>query len=96
MTSTDERYVECGQHGRAQPAFVCQHLVAAKDGPALGFHAADIDPYNRTWGDLNGWCDKCDEIWILEGGWNDASEEFAGIKLICSNCFEDLEERHRT
>jgi hypothetical protein len=90
----EERFVECARHGRCGPAFVCQHLVAGKDGPPLGFHAAEIDPYNRTWGDLNGWCDECDQVYVLEGGWTDVAEEFASIKLVCADCFDELEAKH--
>jgi hypothetical protein len=90
----EERFVECARHGKCDAAFVCQHLVAGADGPPLGFNAAGIDPYNRRWGDQNGWCDECDQVLVLEGGWTDAAEEFASIKLVCDECFDELEEKH--
>jgi hypothetical protein len=29
-------------------------------------------------------------VYVREGEWNDASEAFAGVTLICSACFADL------
>jgi hypothetical protein len=92
--SEDRRLVECVFHGPSDSAFICRHLVRARSGPLLGFHQAAIDPYNREWGDLNGWCDQCDEIYLAEGAWNDVSEGFAGITLVCSGCFFDMKARH--
>ena len=94
MSAGEERRVECGTHGRAEAAFVCRHLVGATTGPGLGFHQAAVDPENREWGDLNGWCDQCDAIYAAAGEWNDASEAFAGVTLVCSGCFFDLKARH--
>jgi hypothetical protein len=89
-----ERFVECGAHGRSDAAFVCKHLVAAKGGPMLGFHQAKVDPRNREWSDLNGWCDQCEQVYLAQGEWNGVSEGFAGVTLICSRCFFDMKARH--
>jgi hypothetical protein len=94
MSADESKSVECGTHGRADAAFVCRHLAGARTGPPLGFHQAYIDPENRQWGDLNGWCDRCDTIYAAEGEWNDTSEAFAGVTMICSGCFFDLKARH--
>jgi hypothetical protein len=92
--SESQEFVECGSHGRSEPAFVCQHLVAAKDAAPVGFHEADVNPAAREWGDRNGWCDQCDKIYAWEGCWNDVSEAFAGITMVCSHCFSYLRSRH--
>ena len=86
---TEKRYVQCGTHGEVEPAFVCQHLLGAcGDAPtAVGWFEAEIDPDNREWGDQNGWCAACDEVLSEEGEWNDRSEGFAQIKLVCEFCF---------
>jgi hypothetical protein len=94
MSAHEDRFVECLAHGRTGAAFICRHLVNAMTGPVLGFHQAKIDPENRQWGDLNGWCDRCDQIFSAEGAWNDASEGFAGVTLVCSGCFFDLKAKH--
>lgn len=94
MISNEKMFVDCPTHGHTDVAFVCGHLVRAKTGPAVGFHQADFDPENRDWGDLNGWCDQCDAIHLAEGEWNEASEAFAGVTLVCSACFFDLKARH--
>jgi hypothetical protein len=92
--SEDDRAVECDAHGRSDAAFVCKHLACARPNAVLGFHQAQIDPQNREWGDLQGWCDRCDEVFLAEGEWNDASEAFAGITLVCSGCFFEIKARH--
>ena len=81
-----EKKIQCKKHGERYPAFVCQHLV---DGTGLGFwEPFDSDPTKTyTEEELNAWCNKCDEILIKEGEWNDKSEAFAQIKLVCDKCF---------
>lgn len=87
-----DRVVHCAEHGARSPAFVCHHLVAPAT-EARGFHQADVDP-NREWTDLNGWCDECDRVYLAEQGWNDTSEGFAQIQLVCDACFFQLKARH--
>ena len=85
-----DRYVQCGTHGKVQPAFVCTHLVDAmrREPPEfVGWFEAEIDPNNREWGDMNGWCRACEDVAEREGGWNDRSEGFAKITLVCEFCF---------
>jgi uncharacterized protein YjaG (DUF416 family) len=40
--------------------------------------------------ELNAWCDSCDEVLTKVGEWNDESEAFAKIKLICDACFFEM------
>lgn len=84
-----EKKVSCCNHGERYPAFVCQHLV--KNAKVGFWEPFDSDP-SKTYKDdeLNAWCDKCDEVLTQEGEWNDKSEEFAQIKLICDKCFFDM------
>lgn len=58
-----------------------------------GFHEAfetqkgmDLDDEE----DFQAWCDDCEKIRIKYDGWNENSETFAKIKLICENCYFDL------
>ncbi|WP_305008998.1 hypothetical protein [Hymenobacter aranciens] len=42
--------------------------------------------------ELNAWCDACDEVLLRIGEWNDESEAFAKIKLVCDACYFDMKE----
>jgi hypothetical protein len=70
------KLVECDNHGKSKPAFVCKHLVQTLD-----------DQIRRgvTWwhdddGDVYGYCDECN---VRE--WND--EHYADTRVICEGCF---------
>lgn len=79
--------VHCGQHG-AQPAtFVCQHLARSiRTGVAVGFHVSGENPGTER---PDAWCNDCERIRVDEGGeWNDRSETFAGITLLCGRCYD--------
>jgi MinD superfamily P-loop ATPase len=34
------------------------------------------------------WCNECEAVRQKNGGWNDESEAFAQITMICDACFE--------
>lgn len=36
----------------------------------------------------NAWCDECDNLLMSVGEWNDETEAFANIMMICENCYE--------
>jgi uncharacterized protein YjaG (DUF416 family) len=40
--------------------------------------------------ELNAWCDACDEVLAEVGEWNDESEGYAKIKLICDVCYFEM------
>jgi hypothetical protein len=87
-----QKTVDCKEHGYSRPAFVCGHLnlVSPK-----GFNEAfdthkDMDLEEDE--DFQAWCDDCEKTRIRYGGWNDESEKFARIKLICENCYFELKE----
>lgn len=83
--------VECDKHGKGAATFICRHLAF---GVRCGYHCSTDDP-DDPWPDA--WCSGCDEVLEREGGaWNDASEEFAGVSLACSGCYEDHKARNET
>ena len=82
--------VECGTHGKSDATFVCQHL---HNGSNLGFNIGydEENPYELY---PDAWCDECDEVLNSEREWNDKSEKFSGIKLLCSSCYLDVREKN--
>jgi len=82
--------VECSTHGTTDATFVCRHLV---DGQKLGFNVG-YDPENPYDLCSDAWCDECEKVLDAEGEWNDESEKFADIRLLCSSCYEDIRERN--
>lgn len=88
------RRVECRTHGDARPAFVCQHLFLQhrqKQYSAIGFFEPTQDPGDPD-DDLEAWCGACDEVLGRVGEWNDESEAFADMKVLCSGCFQRVRE----
>ena len=87
-----ERIVHCRVHGPVQAAFVCRHLVEQLRNPRpgrIGFFkpaANDGEPE-----ELQAWCADCDVVLRRVGEWNDESEAFAGVTLICSGCYGNLQ-----
>ena len=89
MSDTDNK-VECSIHGTTDVTFLCGHLV---EGEKLGFNIG-YDPENPDELCPNAWCDECEKVLDAEGEWNDTSEKFADIKLLCSSCYEGIRERN--
>ncbi len=90
IVSDSNRKVECPEHGVREATFVCQHLVS---GSGAGFHwGTDKDEPDQRWPDA--WCDACERIRESEGEWNDQSEAFAAIRLLCDRCYERARERN--
>ncbi|MDR6528926.1 hypothetical protein J2787_004365 [Chryseobacterium rhizosphaerae] len=85
-----QKTVDCGNHGYSRPAFVCQHLnLETPKGFEEAFETylgMDLDEDD----DFQAWCSECEKVRIEYNGWNDESEEFAGIKLVCENCYFEL------
>ena len=80
--------VECPVHGPQDETYVCCHLVESlKTGEKVGFYYA-----SEPRGDA--WCAACEEVRVREGGesgdWNDRSEAFAQIKLLCGACYDKV------
>ena len=85
--STEEKYIECCEHGKQQATYVCQHMVQSiNDGVARGFWSAEPGPGNER---PDSWCSVCEETVNKTGGeWTDESELFAGVRLICGACYD--------
>ena len=79
--------IHCEKHGRRYATFVCCHLVQGSD---LGFFYAD-DPEDER---PDAWCGACDRVLLEEGEWNDRSEGFAQVTLICSECYDAVRKRN--
>lgn len=85
--------VECVDHGLQDATYVCCHLVESLNtGQRVGFFYV-----SEPRGDA--WCASCEEIRIREGGasgdWNDASEAFANVTLICGVCYDKVRKLNR-
>jgi len=81
------RRVNCVQHGERRATFVCKHLVR---GAGLGFIIPTPDRVSskNESDEQCAWCSDCEKVRQEQGGWNDVSEGFAQITMICDNCFE--------
>jgi hypothetical protein len=83
--------MECVRHGIRRPAFICQHL---RLGEGIGFNQ-DHGPFDPEWPFQNAWCAECDKVLLREGEWNDVSERFAKVTLICEGCLEEIRSRNQ-
>jgi len=79
------KHVQCDGHGTRRAAYVCQHLTKRSYN---GFHEPFFDEGEEV--EHQAWCDQCEEIRAQEGEWNDRSEAFAKIRLICDQCFLEI------
>lgn len=90
VQQSKQKIVECTQHGFARPGFVCQHLDCKT---VSGFHEA-FDTYKgmelEEEDDFQAWCDECEKVRAEYGEWNEESENFAQIRLVCENCYFEL------
>lgn len=80
---SDYTKAECKTHGAQRAAYVCQHLnVPAEEAKGRGFVAVRDDD-----GCINAWCDRCEAYLVANGNeWNDKTERFANIRLLCESC----------
>src|SRR5262249_3987330 len=76
--------VQCDEHGTAQEAFICEHLLSHPKQLWCSREPTEENP----WPDA--WCLKCDEVQEKNGGWNSESESKISIKLVCSECYASL------
>ncbi len=79
--------IHCSVHGERQEAFVCTHLAESlKTNKPVGFfYSGTVEEHS------DAWCLACEEVRLKEGGefgdWNEKSEAFAQITLICEDCY---------
>lgn len=84
--SGKKHYVECCEHGEQQATYVCQHIVQSlRDGQPRGFWSSEASPDNPR---PDSWCDECEAVVNRVGEWNDESEAFAGVTLLCGACYD--------
>jgi hypothetical protein len=87
-----EQTITCERHGANRMAFVCQHLSTETQ---TGFEEA-FPSYKgmelEEDDDLQAWCDQCELERLRTDGWNDESTKFAGIKLVCEDCYFEIKE----
>lgn len=87
-----QKDIECVTHGLSRHAFICQHLdLEIQKGfwePFETYEGMELDDED----DLQAWCDACEEIRLKCNGWDEDSEKFANIKLVCENCYFELKE----
>ena len=75
--------VQCSEHGLQEETYVCKHSLRTKE--VIGFYWS-----SKPRGDA--WCATCEKVRIAEGGssgdWNERSEAFADIKILCGACYD--------
>lgn len=87
-----QKTIDCGNHGFRRPAFVCQHLeLDSNNGFEEAFETFKGMDLNED-EDFGAWCDECEKKRIECDGWNDESEAFAKIKLVCEDCYFEMKE----
>lgn len=84
--SEQNKLISCKIHGKQPITYICQHLAKSlRSGQRVGFNLA-YEPDNPR---PDAWCDECEKVVMEAGGeWDDASEEFAGITIVCAACYE--------
>jgi hypothetical protein len=80
--------IQCEEHGSQEETYICQHLISSlKTNESVGFYWS-----SEPRGDA--WCHACEKVRIAEGGirgdWNERSEAFADIKILCGACYDRI------
>jgi hypothetical protein len=86
-------FVQCEEHGSQDEAFVCKHLVfSLKTKQPVGFYWSS-EPHG------DAWCEACETVRVAEGGttgdWNERSEAFAEIQVLCGACYDEVRTLNR-
>ena len=86
----ESKYIECSEHGKQQATYVCQHIVQSLlDRKPRGFWWSSECSENPR---PDAWCSECEDLVNRVGEWNDESEGFAGVKLLCAACYDQAKE----
>lgn len=79
------RTVECDTHGSSHAAFVCSHLIARPEQDWYCDYPSRTNPFP------DAWCAECESVLEREDGWSDQACAFADIKVICGQCYVNLQ-----
>ncbi len=91
-TGIKDRYIQCGLHEYRRRAFVCKHLnLETKVGFQEAFETFEDMKLSED-DDFQAWCTECEAVRQQEGEWNERSEAFAEIKLVCEKCYFAMKE----
>lgn len=84
--NSDDKVVHCHEHGEQQTTYVCQHIIQTlRDKKPRGFWTSDNQDNPRP----DAWCTECEKkLQEVGGEWNDESEAFAGVSLLCGACYD--------
>jgi len=78
-----EKIMTCKLHGKSHATFICNHLA---HGSGVGFYYGNEDDIRP-----DAWCHECDQYLMQhDGEWNDETEAFANIRVICANCYDNV------
>lgn len=86
MSDRNEQ-IECEIHGTSYATCVCHHLLT---GQSLGFVCADDSDDPQP----DAWCSECEKVRLAEGEWNERSESFTRVSVICADCYEEVRQRN--
>lgn len=94
LTEARDGLVECPDHGLQQATFVCQHIVKGlREKKNYGFWWAQDTDNPRP----DAWCTACNEFLATNGGeWNDETEGFASVTLLCGGCYDRAKKDNTT
>ena len=82
----EDKFVECSVHGKQQETFVCQNIVQSlRDNIPRGFWSAEENHENTR---PVFWCNECEQLVNSVGEWNDETQAFAGVTLLCGGTTE--------
>ena len=66
---------------------VCCHMI--RSGEAVGFIENCSDP-----NDLQAWCERCEAMFLAEGGKTAAFEAFNDRAIVCCVCYAAFKAQH--
>ncbi len=76
--------IECDEHGYAQEAFLCEHLLREPNQVWCSREPTTEEPCP------DAWCLRCDDHYQEQGEWNAQNEGKVPIKLVCQGCYKKL------
>jgi hypothetical protein len=87
--------VVCKKHGKMDYALVCCHLRdQTDDANPIEYYRATDESTSETSDVENVWCKACDDVLLHEGEWNDTSESFADVQVVCVSCLAAIKLRN--